>query len=414
MFINIVSVLLTAVAISSATTCSNSGAERCISSNGSSASYARCEFGNEVTYQCSEDSKCYGNGLTAIMCIDKPKVSKRQTSTSGDFGGYEPQINSFLAGMSGDASQLSNLINNARSSLYTNKNAIPNMSRALNGGLTKNSKSIASTLSSAPGKLSTTAGKTTAINGAKSFAGSLSQNQNSVSYLFTDVANVAATDSTSRQALSMLVGNTYGINSGNTYKSASNVYAVQNSINYLSGVLNKYYPTTLGPTFSGSRSAGNIANTITQISNGNVNATDVLFSGIISNLKGRTSHITGFVAGATAATKQMMAYATPARMNTLQANYGDTSSVLDLVNSLLGAGKFFTKKGSAYNAQIVALLQTYLSTMQTCGCGTGDDDSFNSLIALITALIGLITIAPSTSCCYGNNASNIFARSLRA
>ncbi|OMJ13447.1 hypothetical protein AYI70_g8492 [Smittium culicis] len=421
MFIKTVSILVVALAYNtSAASCGNHGATRCLSANGLGSAFVKCEYGVEVEYECEGSTLCYGSGTSGIMCIAKPQASKRQTTSSSTFGGYEGSINQLIDGVNGNTNSLNSWLKNARASMFTDKNAISNVAAAMNKGIIAKSANIGNGINNLKNLRTTAAGQTTIINNAKKFMVAATANKNDFGYFMNDISNNAANSVANRQGLSSMLTNTYA--SGKNPITAAGQNSVVSALNNLRAITSIYTPRTFGAIFKGGLLPATIGPQLYRGTNGDVNATDAMFTSLLSQLKGRTSGLAGFYTAAAVTSNKVAANVNPGVISKVLGKYRSSNpSGVGLADTINGVANVFANVGTKYNAQVSQIVNQYTRDAEVIcpGCGAPpecncNDEDFNALLLSILLLLsaGLIG-TPSTSCCY--TSKNLFAaRSLVA
>ncbi|OMJ20306.1 hypothetical protein AYI70_g4194 [Smittium culicis] len=421
MLIKLSSVLLFVSAYStSAASCGNHGATRCLNANGVSASFVKCEYGVEVQYECEGRNLCYGSGTSGVMCIEKPLASKRQTTSSSTFGGYESSMNLLIDGINGNTNSLNTWLKNARSAMFTDRNSISNVATAMNRGIAAKATLIGNGINGVNNLRKTASGQNAIIASAKKFMIAASSNKNDFGYFMSELSNNAANSVTNRQGLSSMVTKTYS--TGNNPLSSSAQSSVVSALNNLRAITTIYHPSTFGAIFRGSMLPSTLGPQIYRGTNGDANATDAMVASMMTQLKGRTSGMAGFYTAAAVVSNNVAANANANIIQTIVNKYkSGRPTGVGLADSINGIANVFANVGTKYNTQINSIVNQYsrdsgvicegCGAPPDCGC---NDNNFNALVIAILLLIisGMIT-TPSSSCCYSSK--NLFAtRSLIA
>ncbi|OMJ20941.1 hypothetical protein AYI69_g6027 [Smittium culicis] len=421
MLIKLSSVLIFVSAYNaSAASCGNHGATRCLSANGISASFVKCEYGVEVQYECDGRNLCYGSGTSGVMCIEKPLASKRQTISSSTFGGYESSMNQLIDGINGNTNSLNMWLKSARTAMFTDRNAIANVATAMNRGISAKASSIGNGINSVNNLRNTASGQNTIIANARKFMVAASANKNDFGYFMSDLSNNAATSVSNRQGLSSMVTNTYS--TGRNPLSSSAQTSIVSALNNLRAITTIYHPSTFGAIFRGDMLPSKLGPQIYRGTNGDANATDAMVASMMTQLKGRTSGLAGFYTAAAVVSKNVASNANANIIQTIVNKYkSGRPSGVSMADSINGIANVFANVGTRYNTQINSIVTQYTrdSGVICEGCGAPPDcgcnnNNFNALVIAILLLIisGMIT-TPSSSCCYSS--SNLFAtRSLIA
>ncbi|OLY82991.1 hypothetical protein AYI68_g2880 [Smittium mucronatum] len=414
MFIKFISALIAIFAYStSAGSCGNHGAARCVSANGSSPSFVKCEYGNEVTYNCADDRMCYGSGVSGVMCIKKSFASKRQTTSSSTFGGYESNINQLIDGINGNVNSLNSWINSARQSMFTNKNSIPSMAAAMNRGINTKSSAIGSGINGALNMRTTTAGRASIIQKARKFMGAANTNQNDIGYFFSDLTNNAALNPTARIGVAQMMTNTYSTSKNQVTAAGQN--SVVSALTNLQAATLIYHPSTFGSIFRNGLTPSQLGPQLYRATNGDSNSTDAMLVSAMKQVQGRTSGLAGFYAAAARTSNTVSANVSPAIINNVLNRYRTVRpSNVGIADTINGIANAFVKIGKKYNAQVSNIISAYSSNGNVicpgCGpppdCGCTDSNFIALLIAIIILLITTLIITPSTGCCYSS--SSIF------
>ncbi|OMJ22165.1 hypothetical protein AYI69_g5501 [Smittium culicis] len=400
--------------------CGNHGAARCLQANGISQNYVKCEYGVEVEYECESGNLCYGSGTSGVMCIEKPLASKRQSESTSTFGGYESSIIQLIEGFNGNVNSLNAWLISARSAMFIDKNAIYNVAVAMNKGMSIKSTSIGNGINNLKNLRTTPEGQTTIINNARKFMTAAIANKNDIGYFMSDVSNNAAISDLSRQGLSSMITNLYA--TGKNPITAAGQNSVINALNNLRAITTIYQPRTFGSIFRGGLLPATVGPQLYKGANGDYNSTDAMVTSMLSQLKGRTSGMSGFYAASVVVSNNVARNINPNIIATILNRYrSKNTSGVGLADTINGIANVFSNINTRYNSQVTQIVRAYSSdsdvlcpgceTPPDCGC---TDDNFNALVLAILLLVasGLIG-APTTSCCYSS--SNLFAsRSLVA
>ncbi|OLY80319.1 hypothetical protein AYI68_g5587 [Smittium mucronatum] len=394
----------------SAGSCGNHGAARCVSANGVSSSFVKCEYGNEVTYNCADDRMCYGSGVSGVMCIKKSLASKRQTTSSSTFGGYEANMNQLIDGMNGNVNSLNTWLNSARQSMFTNKNSIPNMAAAMNKGIKAKSSTIGSGINNALNMRTTTAGRTTIIQNARKFMGAANSNQNDIGYFFSDLTNNAALYPTARTGIAQMMTNTYSTSKNPVTASGQN--NVVSALTNLQAATLIYQPTTFGAIFRNGLTPSQLGPQLYRSTNGDANSTDALLVSAMKQVQGRTSGLAGYFAAAARTSNSVAANVSPAIITNVLNRYRTVKPTgVGLADTINGVANAFVKIGTKYNTQVSNIVNTYSAddTVLCPGCGAPpdcgcNDSNFNGLLlSVLLLLIASLTTSPSSGCCYSSS-----------
>ncbi|OLY80573.1 hypothetical protein AYI68_g5329 [Smittium mucronatum] len=408
MFIKSASAIIAIFAYStSAGSCGNHGAARCVSANGSSSSFVKCEYGNEVTYNCADDRMCYGSGVSGVMCIKKNLASKRQTTSSSTFSGYEANMNQLIDGMNGDVNSLNTWLNSARQSMFTNKNTIPNIAIAMNKGINAKSSAIGNSINNALDMRTTTAGRTAIIKNAKKFMGAANSNQNDIGYFLSDLTNNAALNPNARVGLAQMMTNTYATSRKAITPAGQN--NVISALTNLQAATLIYQPSTFGSIFRNGLTPSQLGPQIYRASNGDANGTDAMLVSAMKQVKGRTSGLAGFYAAAARPSNKVASNVSPAIINNVLNRYRTVRpSNVGIADTINGIANAFVKIGTKYNSQVDAIVRNYSDDEDVicphcdppsdCGC---TDSNYNGLLlSVLLLLIASLTTSPSSGCCY--------------
>ncbi|OMJ29047.1 hypothetical protein AYI69_g1461 [Smittium culicis] len=421
MLIKTVSILVVALAYNtSAASCGNHGATRCLSANGLGSTFVKCEYGVEVEYECEGSNLCYGSGTSGVMCIAKPQASKRQTSSSSTFGGYEGSINQLIDGVNGNTNSFNSWLKSARAAMFTNKNAISNVATAMNKGIIAKSSNIGSGINNLKNLRTTAAGQNTIITNARKFMVAATANKNDFGYFMSDISNNAANSVVNRQGLASMLTNTYS--AGKNPITAAGQNSVVSALNNLRAITSIYQPKTFGAIFKGGLLPATIGPQLYRGTNGDVNATDAMFTSMFSQLKGRTSGLAGFYTAAAVTSNNVAANVNSGVISKVLGKYRSSRPTgVGLADTINGVANVFANVGTRYNTQVSQIVNRYSADSEVIcpGCGAPpdcncNDEDFNALMLSILLLLsaGLIG-TPSTSCCYSSK--NLFAaRSLVA
>ncbi|PVU88456.1 hypothetical protein BB559_005562 [Furculomyces boomerangus] len=378
MFIKSISIaILSLASVSFAGTCTNDGAERCLQANGLGRAYAKCESGNQVVYNCDASESCYGNG-------------------------YEGSMNLFLEGINGNANSLNQFITNARTSLFTDPNAITQFSNAFSGGIANNKQRLVTGYTSTLNQLSSSTGQNQVISAARKFMGAASQNNNGLGFLATDLATNSLKSKDNLSGFASLI--TTGIKSTtpNASQDSAAIADTQRALSNLNLVLNMYYPTTLGKVFTGNFAPKSLATNLRMATNGNVNATSSALGTLLGGINGYQQYTSGFVGGALTASNTMSANVNTAILNRIFAAYKPrTQSTSTVTNFINGAANAVAVMKNRAAGPITSAFSLFRSNIPN-NCGCTDTPTYNNfmLIGVLVILSSLVT--PASSCCYPN------------
>ncbi|PVU84935.1 hypothetical protein BB560_007206 [Smittium megazygosporum] len=393
--------------------CENENSSRCVEPNGKSNKYIVCENGNEVEKTCEGAETCYGNGKTGTMCIDAVALKKRQSNSNSAFGGYEPLLNSFNSGLYGDANSFGKFVNNMRSMMLTDKNALGDVTGSISNGVQSTKSKIASNTKNVGAMLGSNNGIQNVISNAKNFQRSLNQNAAGYSYLVSDAATGAKTNPNNLSGLSSLLSNSYtaaasGVNPDTTIPSGD----VNRALNNMNLAFNLFYPNTLGRLLRGSAAPNTIAPSIVASSGGDSNATANVFRSLVDKTANGQQFIAPFTTAGVQLSNSVTGYATPARVSNVFRKYRSvSSSSSNTVNALNGVANVAIASRGRYRAAIDNSNIAYSTDTSGVDCGCGNSDSFSGLLAILAVLTTSQLVAPSGGCCYPSGAS-VFARSL--
>ncbi|PVU94672.1 hypothetical protein BB560_005921 [Smittium megazygosporum] len=397
---------------SNAITCSNEGLERCAAPSGSGTKIIRCENGREISSACPDSKKCYGNGLSGIMCID-PNASRpldKRATAASPFGGYTPQLNNFLRGVNGDASSLNTFITAARSSMFTDKNSIVDMSNTFTSGFQKSSSEIKQNSKGFFSTFGSNADIQKTITSARSFTAAIDQNAGGFSYLISDLGNNVNSNANTRSAFARTITSGSGIVTSAAPTSGF-VYADTNrAFSNLALAANVYYPTTLGRVLSGTMSPSNVATYLSSTSTGNNNGTDALLGAVFQRVNKAQTYVPAFSSASARLSRSVATNANTGLVNNIMTKYRSINiNPSNNINVINGVANAIVKTGGKYNRDLTDFETTYDNNVDSdCGC-TGSTDIYTLLYYLAVLLFSTL-LTPTSTCCgpSGNSSALVF------
>ncbi|PVV02332.1 hypothetical protein BB560_003218 [Smittium megazygosporum] len=408
------SIIFVAVAMvgANAASCSNEGLERCAAPSGSGSKIIRCENGREVASFCAEDKRCYGNGLSGIMCID-PNASRpldKRATVSSPFGSYTPQLNNFLRGVNGDASSLNTFITAARSSMFTDKNSVADMSNTFTSGFQKSSSEIKQNSKGFFSTFGSNADIQKTITSARSFTAALNQNVGGFGFLISDLGNNVNTNANARSALSRTITSGSGIVTSAAPTSGFAYADTNRAFSNLALASNVYYPTTLGRVLTGTMSSSKVATYLSNTSTGNNNGTDALLGAVFQRVSKAQSYVPAISTASARLSRTIATNANTAHVTNIMTKYRSINiNRSNTINVINGAANAIVKTGGKYNRDLTDFEST-LDDNTDPECGCIDPTTFSTLLYYLIILLFSTLLTPTQTCCgpSGNSSALVF------
>ncbi|PVV03508.1 hypothetical protein BB560_002016 [Smittium megazygosporum] len=355
-----------AMARANAATCTNEGLERCAAPSGSSSKFIKCENGREVTSYCDGKEKCYGNGISGIMCID-PKDSRpldKRAAVASPFGGYTTQLNNFLRGINGDAVSLKTFVNSARRGMFTNKNSVIDMSNTFTSGFRRSAADIRRNSKGYFSTFGTNADIQKTINGARTFTRAISGNLGGTSYLLSDFGNNIARSKNARSSISRTIASGSGIVSSASPLNSLRYAESYNALSNLAMVSRLYYPTTLGRILTGTMAPRNIAGYLASANSGNSNGTNALLGTILRRVNRAQPYMPAITSASQRVSISAAGRANTGIVNGIMKRYKSrVTSSANMINVINGAANAIAKSKGKYARDLAAYESTATSAM---------------------------------------------------
>ncbi|PVV00929.1 hypothetical protein BB560_004669 [Smittium megazygosporum] len=355
-----------AMAGANAATCTNEGLERCAAPSGSSSKFIKCENGREVTSYCDGKEKCYGNGITGIMCLD-PKDSTpldKRATVASPFGGYTTQLNNFLRGINGDAVSLNSFVNAARKDMFTNKNSVIDMSNTFTSGFQRSAADIKRNSKGYFSTFGTNADIQRTINGARTFTRAISGNLGGASYLLSDFGNNIARNGHARTSISRTIASGSGIVSSASPLNSLRYAEAYNALSNVAMASKLYYPTTLGRILTGTMAPRNIAGYLASANSGNANGTNALLGTILRRVNRAQPYMPAITSASQRVSISAAGRATTGIVSRIMSgNRPRIISSTNMINVINGAANAIAKSKGKYARDLAACGSTVTSAM---------------------------------------------------
>ncbi|PVU93648.1 hypothetical protein BB561_003146 [Smittium simulii] len=381
--------------------CANQGIEKCQDISGTSPNIIVCDLGREIIKKCPQGELCYGSGRSEILCIN-PKKSiplAKRSDNSDPFGEYSTGINDFLKGMNGDAVTFKKFIKTCISAMFTNKDAVQDMSASLNRGLGQSKKYIGENSKDLSEALSTSKKTYDSIYKARLFTNSINSNLGDFSYLVYDVGTTVSNNGGAREGLAGAITTGYTAVSDYNPKERFIYDQTYKALLGFSKALNQFYPKTLGKVMYGDLAPEKLVYYLDAASKGNTNGTANVMSSVFNTIAPGHDYMPAFTHSAGKLGKKIAYSLNPTIVKNVMNKYKPTKPHKNAyVNIIIGATNAIVKTKGKYEAEILSSYKIYFKNVEP-DCGCKNETIFAQLYYYLALLCLSVLVTPTGACC---------------